>query len=100
MAKFIIPEEDADRFWSKVFIRGEDECWEYFGGTLDKRGKGRFHFKGHKYNAQRFAFALEYEYMPEEDVIHTCNNISCVNPKHLTVPSYEEEKKRKQQEQG
>lgn len=85
MKSFIISDKDAERFWSKVFIRGHDDCWEYDGGTLSKVGVGRFHFKGQKIMAHRIAFAIENGYMPEGDITHTCKNKTCVNPNHLVV---------------
>lgn len=86
MTRFVvITDKEAERFWSKVFIRGSDDCWEYDGGTISKEGVGRFHFRSQKIMAHRIAFAIEYGYIPEGDVTHTCGNRSCVNPAHLVI---------------
>ena len=85
MPAFKISFEDEQRFWSQVFVRRENECWEFVGGTMDKLGRGRFHLNGHKIMAQRVAYAIEYGFMPELGIKRICRNINCVNPKHLIM---------------
>jgi hypothetical protein len=83
MDKYKISMRNEQRFWSQVFMRGEDECWVFTGGTMDKRGRGRFHINGKHIMAQRIAFGIEYGYIPECAILRTCKDVSCVNPKHL-----------------
>jgi len=70
-----------DRFWAKV-IRS-DHCWIWRGGC-DKRGYGRFLFRGRVVVAARAAWELFVGPIPENLwILHRCDNPPCVNPAHL-----------------
>lgn len=77
------PEE---RFWPKVEIRGEDDCWEW---TKSKKnaGYGVFYDGEKTTTAHRFALRLKLgrPLTSVEESMHTCDNPSCCNPAHLVL---------------
>ena len=72
----------TERFWSKVDIRGEDECWEWHAGRAPE-GYGRFGVDGKLWMAHRYAFFLTNGDLGDLCVLHSCDNPPCCNPKHL-----------------
>ena len=75
------------RYFSKVDVRGEDECWPRIRGGI------RFHVrKGHSVEFRRVSFWIRHGYLPDwtRHVEVTCGNVLCVNPNHLTCPTTEE----------
>lgn len=79
-----LTEKDIERFWSKVDIRGEDECWEW-RASLNQKGYGQFHpTRITSISAHRMAYIITYGYIDDEhDACHTCDRPSCCNPSHL-----------------
>lgn len=79
-----------DRFWSKVDIKGPDDCWLWLAWR-DKRksGKecyGRFRYKGIMDRAHRVAYELVIGGIPKGlYILHKCDTPACVNPAHLFV---------------
>lgn len=70
------------RFWSKVEIGGEHECWEWTGAK--SHGYGNFKAHGKFWKAHRFAYELVRDSIPHGLVLdHLCRNPGCVNPFHL-----------------
>lgn len=79
------------RFYSHVAIRGEDDCWEWLGGHT-KDGYGIFSVADTKKTAHRYAKEMQLgEKIPRRlDASHTCENRSCVNPRHVVVETRKE----------
>lgn len=72
------------RFWSKVAVRGPEECWLWTASRA--RGYGRFQSAGRQQAAHRISLIMVTGPAPVSKPIalHTCRNRHCVNPQHLT----------------
>lgn len=69
-------------FWEKV--NKTEGCWEWTG-SKNKKGYGSFGVDGKTQKAHRVSWMLTFGELPEDDVLHTCDNPSCVRPDHLFV---------------
>jgi hypothetical protein len=74
------------RFWSKVDMRGPDECWDW-QASVNHHGYGRFKIAGRvTVHANRVAWTLFNRTDPGEMmVLHGCDRPRCCNPHHLRL---------------
>src|SRR5689334_7047965 len=77
----------TERFWSKVDVRGPDECWPWTGYIMPS-GYGQFSVGGTTVLAHRVALALHLgrPLLPDMQANHqpvVCHNRACCNPAHL-----------------
>lgn len=72
------------RFWRKVDMRGDSECWLWKVGK-DRLGYGQFMLSGKPRRAHRVAYYLWniQWFGPEVKLRHSCDARGCCNPNHL-----------------
>lgn len=89
-----------ERFWAKVNKSGACWCWK---GRVDKWGYGYFNIKyGKKWRmigVHRFSWLLHNGgfLVREVNVLHRCDNPSCINPNHLFLGTHTDNMKDKSQ---
>lgn len=72
------------RFWMYVDRKGDDDCWEWIGNVHPKMLYGRYRFDGKIQYSHRVVWQIiNGKITKEKQILHTCDNPVCVNPKHL-----------------
>lgn len=72
---------NEEKFWSNV--EKTDTCWFWKAGT-SKQGYGQFSVNLKQKYTHRISWEIAYGDIPRgQEVLHTCDNPSCVRPEHL-----------------
>jgi hypothetical protein len=77
-----LSEDIIQKFWGKVDVNGENECWEWQAGCIPD-GYGQFWIHGKNKGSHRVAWTITYGNIGEWQVLHHCDNPPCCNPLHL-----------------
>lgn len=81
------------RFESKIEIDKNTGCWEWIGGKCQGYGGFSCCIKGKykTYPAHRFSYMMYIGEIPDGlQILHECNNKSCVNPDHIYAGTHQD----------
>ena len=84
--------KDPERFWSKVDKGKANECWMWTASCSNK-GYGKLWWGKKCEGAHRVSYMIHHDMddLPKRmndsrvDIMHSCDNVKCVNPRHLSL---------------
>ena len=89
----ILNDKLINRFWSKVDIRGPNECWEW-KESRNRSGYGRYRVGTERIAASRYALKTKVgDFDDALQACHTCDNPPCCNPHHRYAGTASENQK-------
>ena len=92
--KDISQDNHKKRILDRIKVNVQTGCWKWTG-PLQSNGHPRY-FDGTRYISARKASCLAFDIPIRKgcQIFTTCNNVKCVNPKHLRVSSSTHSKKK------
>lgn len=85
------PRPIEERFWPRVDVRSDAECWPWTGAVTERSGHGLISVNGRSGGMEgthRVAYQLTKWSIAGVHIRHTCDNPPCCNPAHLIAGSH------------
>src|SRR6187402_3759195 len=79
----VVREELRRRIKSQIQVDPTTECWNWTGSLFKCNGRACLTLGQNNHGAHRLAYVLCRGRVGVRKVLHTCDNVKCVNPKHL-----------------
>jgi hypothetical protein len=78
-----------DSFWNLVDVKGDEECWNFIGKSISRKGYGVIRRNHKSIRSHRYAYFLKHPLAVGNvnelklHCLHKCDNRRCCNPNHL-----------------
>ena len=78
-----------DSFWNLVDVKGDEECWNFIGKSISRKGYGVIRRNYKSVRSHRYAYFLKHPLAVGNvnelklHCLHKCDNRLCCNPNHL-----------------
>lgn len=84
-----LTDKELERFWEKVSIGRDDECW-LWTASVNNKGYGRLTIRSKNAMAHRISYMIATGLLPDCPILHSCDTPLCVNPAHLRAGTQKE----------
>ncbi len=95
MAKYV-KKTIEQKLTQRTLVDTTTNCYNWTG-YKDKDGYGKLVVKGKSWTAHRLSYQSRVGDLGDLQVLHSCDNPSCINPEHLRLGTVEDNMKDKQQ---
>lgn len=86
----LFSESCESRFWKKVTIKSDNECWSW-NGSRCANNYGHLTIQHKTWKAYRYSWMIKNGPIPKRmNICHSCNNPPCVNPSHLYLATHKQ----------